>query len=134
MIDDWNDHRGLWAVCEYVEETKNGGPQEGGWNWTRVEWVRMVALFQTREAAREYTILLYKKEDDGERPVALSPKRKFEPNYSLCGGDETVSSMHPEGIIPVGWISARETTLRVEPQRSEIHYGYWNQLYAPSYE
>lgn len=57
------------------------------------------------------------------------PKHRTKPTaHLLLGDDETVSSMYPEGYIPVGWNDKTTEVLKVEPANKP---GYWDNSKEP---
>lgn len=134
MRDAWKDHRGLWAVCEYLYSRKEGGCEEGGWQYDRIEFSQLICLFVSEANAQDYVSLMYNEYEARTKKARTISHYGGNP-YSDLGGDETVSSNYPEGYIPRGYCWGQRTRLMVEPQKSEVHYGYHNlNLVAPHYE
>ena len=98
-----------WSRCY-------GGPEEGGWYYTAPDLVKWCAL-PTYEMAEWLAKTLTEK----------AKEKKYEPQYSALGGDDSVNSVYPEGYIPTGWVGNREWEYQVShevvrPDFQRPHY------------
>lgn len=98
LVDEkhWKETGPFYVVCQR-EDQCFGGPEEGGWYYSRPSLVKWCAV-PTYEMAVELQKTL---------TAETQAQPAYRPRYQELGGDETVNSTYPEGFIPQGWVGSR---------------------------
>ena len=105
-----------WYVMITRDERVFVSPAEGGCYDTVSHFIKWT-YFDTKEKARNF-VRAYNLE---------AMKMRMGGDHSMLGGDDTVSSMYPEGYIPTGWVaekcnSAQLVILPFVPERQPWRY------------
>lgn len=91
----------VWYVMITSVHQCYGGPEEGGWYYSRNEFVKWCAA-PSRQLALEI-VAEYK----------LMKQPHYKPNWDALGGDDTVSSSYPEGYIPSSFVFRKDNYAQV---------------------